>query len=106
MKLRNVLRGLRSGHVATVLSLLVAGAARGQSNTTSNMPLRDPATGSISGRVMLPSGVASGKHLKIALSNTQSPITTIYSEKGGEFAVSPDMRGKVRTHFCGHLELP
>src|SRR5437868_14673414 len=48
-------------------------------------PIRDPGTGAISGRVMLPSGFANTSYLKIILSNQQSPMVTLYSNKNGEF---------------------
>jgi hypothetical protein len=50
-----------------------------------NLPYRDPGSATISGRVMLPSGLTSGAHVKIILSNTQAPLTTLYSDKNGEF---------------------
>jgi tetratricopeptide (TPR) repeat protein len=49
------------------------------------MPIRDPGNASITGRVMLPSGINSAGHLKIILRNTQAPVTTLYSDKNGEF---------------------
>jgi Tfp pilus assembly protein PilF len=51
----------------------------------SRMPIKDASNGSISGRVMLPSGVTNSSHLKIILSNTQAPMMTLYSDKNGEF---------------------
>src|SRR5206468_5828745 len=49
------------------------------------MQVRDSSSASIAGRVMLPSGLTSSAHLKIILGNTQAPISTLYSDKNGEF---------------------
>src|SRR5262249_26034411 len=42
-------------------------------------------TASISGRVVLPSGRSLDSNVKIVLSNTQSPLDTLYTDKHGEF---------------------
>lgn len=70
------------------LNLLTASAVAGQENRNPSMPLRDAGNATLSGRVMLPSGLANSSHLKILLSNTQSPLTTLYSDKNGEFSFS------------------
>jgi tetratricopeptide (TPR) repeat protein len=70
------------------LNLLTASAIAGQDNRNPSMPLRDAGNGGITGRVMLPSGMANSSHLKILLSNTQSPMSTLYSDKNGEFSFS------------------
>jgi tetratricopeptide (TPR) repeat protein len=67
------------------LSLLSPGAVA-QDNRNPSMPLRDAGNATISGRVMLPSGLSNSSHLKILLSNIQSPMTTLYSDKNGEFS--------------------
>jgi tetratricopeptide (TPR) repeat protein len=66
--------------------VLATSAAAQDMTMNDNMPIRDPGNGSISGRVMLPSGVTNSSHLKIILSNSQAPVTTIYSNKNGEFS--------------------
>ncbi|MEN3332619.1 MAG: hypothetical protein V7641_1984 [Blastocatellia bacterium] len=68
------------------LIVLATSAAAQDMTMNDNMPIRDPGNGSISGRVMLPSGVTNSSHLKIILSNSQAPVTTIYSNKNGEFS--------------------
>jgi type IV pilus assembly protein PilF len=45
----------------------------------------DPNSASITGRVLLPSGSSANFNVKITLRNTRSPLTTIYSDKHGEF---------------------
>lgn len=58
-------------------------AAVGQDSRT---PLpRDSGTATITGRVMLPSGLTAS-HLKIILRNTQSPLATLYLNDNGEFS--------------------
>jgi tetratricopeptide (TPR) repeat protein len=70
------------------LNLLTLSAIASQDNRNPSMPLRDANNATITGRVMLPSGMANSAHLKILLSNTQSPMTTLYSDKNGEFNFS------------------
>lgn len=70
------------------VSLWTASASAAQENRNPAMPLRDAGNATISGRVMLPSGVTNSSHLKIVLSNTQAPMTTLYSDKHGEFSFS------------------
>jgi len=65
---------------------LTASAAAQDMTMNDNMPIRDPGNATITGRVMLPSGVTNSSHLKIILSNSQAPITTLYSNKNGEFS--------------------
>lgn len=65
---------------------LTASAAAQDMTMNDNMPIRDPGNATISGRVMLPSGVNNTSHLKIILSNSQAPVATIYSNKNGEFS--------------------
>src|SRR4051794_33070982 len=64
---------------------LAASAAAQDMTMNDNMPIRDPGNASITGRVMLPSGMLSSSHLKIILSNSQAPMMTLYSNKNGEF---------------------
>src|SRR5688572_5315852 len=59
-----------------------------QENRNPAMPLRDAGNATITGRVMLPSGVMNSSHLKIVLGNIQAPMTTLYSDKNGEFSFS------------------
>jgi tetratricopeptide (TPR) repeat protein len=70
------------------LNLLTGSANACQDNRNPSMPIRDVGNATITGRVMLPSGMANSSHLKIILSNTQSPMTTLYSDKNGEFSFS------------------
>lgn len=68
--------------------MLIGLAARGAAQDltmTDKMAGRDASNATIAGRVMLPSGLTSGSHLKLILSNVQAPITTLYSDKNGEF---------------------
>jgi tetratricopeptide (TPR) repeat protein len=65
---------------------LAASAAAQDMTMNDSMPIRDPGNASINGRVMLPSGVTNSSHLKIILSNSQAPMTTLYSNKNGEFS--------------------
>src|SRR5436190_11723300 len=65
---------------------LTASAAAQDMTMNDNMPIKDPGSASIAGRVMLPSGVTNSSHLKIILSNSQAPMTTLYSNKNGEFS--------------------
>jgi tetratricopeptide (TPR) repeat protein len=67
------------------LITLTTGVAAQDMTMNDKMPIRDPGNGSISGRVMLPSGVNTS-HLKIILNNSQAPLTTIYSNDQGEFS--------------------
>jgi tetratricopeptide (TPR) repeat protein len=46
----------------------------------------DPKTASISGRVVLPTGSSADFNVKVTLSNSQSPLTTFYTNKHGEFS--------------------
>jgi Tfp pilus assembly protein PilF len=64
---------------------LAAPVAAQDLTMTDKMPVRDSSSASITGRVMLPSGLTSGSHLKLILSNMQAPMTTLYSDKNGEF---------------------
>ncbi len=59
-----------------------------QDNRNPAMPFKDAGNATIFGRVMLPTGMANSSHLKITLSNTQAPMTTLYSDKNGEFGFS------------------
>lgn len=53
------------------------------------MPLKGrSSSASISGRVMLPSGLTSGGNLKVVLTTIETPIMTIYTDKNGEFVFS------------------
>ena len=71
---------------ALVILIGLATVATAQDMTMNDkMPLRDPGNASITGRVMLPSGLNSASHLKIILSNMQAPVTTLYADKNGEF---------------------
>jgi tetratricopeptide (TPR) repeat protein len=70
------------------LSLLTGSAIASQENRNPSMPIRDVGNAAITGRVMLPSGLVGSSHLKIILSNTQAPMTTLYSDKNGEFSFS------------------
>src|SRR5689334_20022645 len=74
-------------HLPVALTILIglATAAAAQDIMDSRMPIADPGSASIAGRVMLPSGISNAGHLKIILSNTQAPLTTLYSDKNGEF---------------------
>lgn len=83
MKARTILLG--SLLMVTILS---ANAIARQENRNPSMPLRDSGNATISGRVMLPSGITNSSHLKVVLSNSQSPMTTLYSDKNGEFNFS------------------
>lgn len=78
----------RPGWLRTLVTLLglVASAAAQDMIKDDKMPMRDPGNASIQGRVMLPSGLMNSSHLKIVLSNTQAPMTTLYSDKNGEFS--------------------
>ena len=70
------------------LVMLIGLAARGAAQDltmTDKMPVRDSSNASIAGRVMLPSGLTSGSHLKLILSTVQTPLTTLYSDTNGEF---------------------
>jgi tetratricopeptide (TPR) repeat protein len=69
--------------LVVLVGLAVTAAA--QDMMSDKMPIHDPGSASITGRVMLPSGINSASHLKITLSNMQSPLTTLYSDKNGEF---------------------
>jgi tetratricopeptide (TPR) repeat protein len=70
------------------LILLTTQVAASQENRNPAMPLRDTGNATITGRVMLPSGVMNSSHLKIVLGNIQAPMTTLYSDKNGEFSFS------------------
>jgi Tfp pilus assembly protein PilF len=71
--------------LAILLSLAALAAAQDMIKDD-KMPMRDPGNASIQGRVMLPSGLMNSSHLKIILSNMQAPMTTLYSDKNGEFS--------------------
>lgn|GEM_PF-4639850 len=73
------------GVLLILVALTASSAAQEGPVNTGNLPYRDPGSASISGRVMLPSGLTSGAHVKVILSNTQSPLTTLYADKNGEF---------------------
>ncbi len=64
---------------------LTVSAAAQDMTMSDKMPVRDASNASITGRVMLPAGLNSGSHLKLILSNMVAPITTLYSDKNGEF---------------------
>ncbi|HKP14281.1 MAG TPA: tetratricopeptide repeat protein [Blastocatellia bacterium] len=68
-----------------VILIGLTAAAAAQDILNDKMPIHDPGSASITGRVMLPSGISSAAHLKIILSNLQAPLTTLYSDKNGEF---------------------
>jgi tetratricopeptide (TPR) repeat protein len=70
--------------LAMLINLTVYGATQ-DLTMTDKMPVRDSSSASITGRVMLPSGLASGSHLKLILSTVQAPVTTLYADKNGEF---------------------
>jgi tetratricopeptide (TPR) repeat protein len=72
---------------------LTASAAAQDMIKDDKMPMRDPGNASITGRVMLPSGVMNSSHLKIILSNMQAPMTTLYSNKNGEFSFNNLLAG-------------
>ena len=65
------------------IALTVSAAA--QDISMNDKSIRDGSNASITGRVMMPSGLTSGSHLKLILRNTQAPLTTLYSDKNGEF---------------------
>src|ERR1051325_1907592 len=73
------------GGLLIMLGLTVSAAAQEGPVNNAGLPIRDPGSASISGRVMLPSGLANAAHLKIILSNLQAPLTTLYADKNGEF---------------------
>jgi type IV pilus assembly protein PilF len=75
------------------VSLLATNTLARQDNRASGTPFRDAGNAAITGRVMLPSGMANSSHLKIVLSTLQSPITTLYSDKNGEFGFSNLLSG-------------
>lgn len=72
--------------LALVTSATSTEAFQTQDKTDTRLPLRDKtSSASISGRVMLPSGLTSGGNLKIILTTLETPIMTIYTDKNGEF---------------------
>lgn len=73
------------GNLAALILLTASALAFQDMTSNSRMPIRDPGNGTISGRVMMPSGMMNGSNLKIILSNTQAPMITLYSDKNGEF---------------------
>lgn len=75
------------------ISLWTANAVTGQDNRNPGSPFRDSGNATISGRVMMPSGTTNTSHLKIVLSTLQSPLTTLYSDKNGEFGFSNLLSG-------------
>lgn len=69
-----------------ILMASVASVEACQDKTDTRMPLRDRSgSASISGRIMLPSGLTSGGNLKVLLTTLETPIMTIYTDKNGEF---------------------
>jgi tetratricopeptide (TPR) repeat protein len=79
MKVRNALLYSLTAFVA----LTVEAFAR--QDNMDRIGVGDPGSASITGRVMLPSGLATGSHIKMVLSNFQAPLVTIYADKNGEF---------------------
>ncbi|MFL6213532.1 MAG: tetratricopeptide repeat protein [Blastocatellia bacterium] len=72
-------------YALAILIALAAAAAAQDLPSNTRLPGRDANNASISGRVMLPSGMTSAAHLKIVLNTPQAPLTTLYSDKNGEF---------------------
>jgi tetratricopeptide (TPR) repeat protein len=80
MKTRKILFGS-----LLTLMVLTTNAHAYQENKNPSMPFRDSGNATITGRVMLPSGLTSSSHLKIILGTLQAPMVTMYSDKNGEF---------------------
>jgi Flp pilus assembly protein TadD len=60
-------------------------AAHAQSGDGSDRLPRNPAIGSIEGRVVLPSGRSVGNPVKVTLSNNSTPLVTVYTNESGQF---------------------
>ena len=73
--------------LAILMGLTVGAAAQDVPVTDGKLPFRDSNSASISGRVMLPSGVMSSAHVKVILSTLRAPVATLYSDKNGEFHI-------------------
>jgi len=77
-------------HVSRIVSLaafavLATGTAVAQNpNRTGGTGLEDPVTSSIRCRVLLPTGEAAGKGIKVTLNTMRSPITMLFSDRNGE----------------------
>jgi len=71
---------------ASIACAAPAEAFQTQDKTDTRMPMRDRSNNaSISGRVMLPSGLTSSGNLKVVLTTIETPVMTIYTDKNGEF---------------------
>ena len=64
-------------------SLVVVGYSQDENRRIEAMP--DPGNASIFGRVAFPSGSSADFNIKVTLSNSQSTLTMLYSDKNGEF---------------------
>lgn len=83
IKMRWVLPGCLAAFIVCAVS---AEAFQSQDKTDTRMPLNDKSySASISGRIMLPSGLTSVGNLKIILTTIETPLMTIYTDKHGEF---------------------
>src|SRR5690242_13480945 len=60
-----------------LLALAVSVAGQQSSSSTPGMPVNDPGNASISGRVMMPSGLIASENIKIILGNGEVPLVTL-----------------------------
>jgi tetratricopeptide (TPR) repeat protein len=70
--------------ITSVCSLVVVGGAQDQTQRRIEAA-PDPGNASIVGRVSFPSGSSADFNIKVTLSNSQSNLNTLYSDKNGEF---------------------
>lgn len=70
----------------TLIATRVESVIHAQVRDSDPDSMRSPAeTANIAGRVVLPSGRSLSSNVKIVLSNRQSPLNTLYTDKHGEF---------------------
>jgi tetratricopeptide (TPR) repeat protein len=71
--------------LATVVFVAVASATDSLAQRRAPLTPPDTGTGSVDGRIVLPSGFAGGRGLKVTIRNSFSPISTLYADRNGEF---------------------
>jgi tetratricopeptide (TPR) repeat protein len=81
------MRWVLLGSLAALIACAApAEAFQTQDKTDTRIPLKDKSySASISGRIMMPSGLTSGGNLKVILTTIETPLMTIYTDKNGEF---------------------
>ena len=76
---------IRNGFLLMLFVVTATGVAKAQSGDGSDRLPRNPAIGSIEGRVVLPSGRSVGNAVKVTLSNNSTPLITVYTNESGQF---------------------